>query len=171
MHKHISKLLVLLAICTYLPLASAHAQLSKVCPQVKELGSNQYKNNSPIRAVFGNNGSPITRFALNPTIIFIYGNPAKLGSANVYDSKGNYLTAGIRLSCDAPGKRGSCNSRYKGSERAPNDTRSVRRKAVRNTGSPAIYWRVSSSLCIRVPDAGKCYNVQKRGFCDGRTVS
>jgi len=171
MHNKITKLLILIAVCICIPLTSAHAQLSKVCPQVKELGSNQYKNNSPIRAQNGNNASPITRFALNPTIIFIYGNPAKLGSANVYDGKGNYLTSGIRLGCDAPGKRGSCNSRYKGSERAPNDTRSVRRKAVRNTGSPAIYWRVSSTLCIRVPDAGKCYNVQKRGLCDGRTVS
>ncbi len=151
------------------PLA-AEAQLEKVCPNIQELGPNQYKNNSPIRAQNGNNASPITRFALNPTIIFIRGNPAKLSRANVYDSKGNYLTSGVRLGCDAPG-RGTCNSRFKGSEVSPNDTRSVRRKAIAKTKSPAIYWRVAKNLCIRVPDAGKCYNVQVRELCDGRTIS
>jgi hypothetical protein len=148
----------------------AQAQLSKVCTTIKELGPNQYKNNSPIRAQNGNNASPITRFAENPTIIFIVGNPAQLGSANVYDSNGNYLTSGIRLSCDARG-RGTCNARYKGSERKPNDTRSIRRKAVSKTKSPAIFWRVSSKgLCYRIPDAGKCYNVKSRGLCDGRIL-
>ncbi len=160
----------LVCLATVLLPFAADAQLSKVCKNVQELGANQYKNNSPIRAQNGNNASPITRFALNPTIIFIRGNPAKLARANVYDSQGNYLTSGVRLGCDAPG-RGTCNSRYKGSEVSPNDTRSVRRKAVAKTRSPSIYWRVATNLCIRVPDAGKCYNVQVRGFCDGRIVS
>jgi hypothetical protein len=149
--------------------STSFADLAAVCPTVKELGPNQYKNNSPIRAQNGNNASPITRFALNPTIIFIVGNPATLGRASVYDSAGNYLTSGVRLTCDKRG-RGVCNARYKGSESAPNDTRSIRRKAVKNTKSPSIYWKVSSKLCYRIPDAGKCYNVQKRGLCDGRTV-
>ena len=156
--------------CVALMPFAANADLSKVCKNVQELGPNQYKNNSPIRAQNGNNASPITRFALNPTIIFIRGNPAKLGRANVYDSKGNYLTSGMKLGCDAPG-RGTCNARYKGSEVAPNDTRSVRRKAIAKTRSPSIYWRVATNLCIRVPDAGKCYNVQVRELCDGRTIS
>jgi hypothetical protein len=154
-------------LCAAVAPETATAQLSRVCPNVQELGPNQYKNNSPIRAA--GVGTPIQRFALNPTIIFIRGNPARLSRANVYDSAGNFLTSGQRLGCAAPG-RGTCNSRYKGSEVAPNDTRSVRRRAVANTRSPAIFWRVANNLCIRIPDAGRCYNVQVRGFCDGRVV-
>jgi hypothetical protein len=60
-------------------------------------------------------------------------------------------------------------SRYKASEITCN-TRRVRGKAVRNTQSPTIYWKVSPTVCYEVPDAGKCYNVKKRDFCDGRIV-
>jgi hypothetical protein len=144
-------------------------RFSRVCSQVQELGNNQYKTNSPIRAQFGNNASPIVRFALNPTIIFVVGNPAKLSRALVYDKAGNLLTSGNRLGCDAPG-RGTCNSRYKGFETGGQDTRSIRRKAIQNTRSPEIFWKVSNKMCVRVPDAGRCYNVQVRELCDGRTI-
>lgn len=144
-------------------------RLSKVCDNVQELGPNQYKTNSPVRAQFGNNASPIVRFALNPTLIFVVGNPAQLSRAMVYDKQGNLLTSGVRLGCDAPG-RGVCNARYKGFETGGQDTRSIRQKAMRNTRSPEIFWKVSNKLCVRVPDAGRCYNVQVRELCDGRTI-
>lgn len=144
-------------------------RLSKVCENVDELGENQYKTNSPVRAQFGNNSSPIVRFALNPTLIFVVGNPAKLPRALVYDKSGNLLTSGVKLGCDAPG-RGVCNARYKGFETGGQDTRSIRQKAIKNTGSPEIFWKVANNLCVRVPDAGRCYNVKVRELCDGRTI-
>jgi hypothetical protein len=145
----------------------ANAKLAQLCPTIRELGPQQYKNNSPIRS--GSLSSPITRFALNPTIIFIVGNPAVLSRANMYDSRGNYLTSGVRLSCAKRG-RGECNSRYKGSERGANNVRQVRRRAVKSTGSATVFWKVSPTVCYRIPDVGKCYNVKVRGLCDGRTV-
>lgn len=144
-------------------------RLAKVCPKIVELGENQYKTNSPVRARLGDNSSSITRFALNPTIIFIVGNPAFYPRAIVYDKAGNYLTSGTRLGCDRRG-RGVCNSRYKGSELGGNNTRSVRRTAMQNTGSPEIFWKVSDSTCYRIPDAGRCYNVKIRDLCNGRTL-
>jgi hypothetical protein len=150
----------------------SHANVPAVCGTVKELGVCQYKSNSPERARYGDNSSPITGFNLNPTIIFTNergncGNPAKLGSANIYDSKGGLLCSGAqRLGCDA--RRGTCLARYKADPTTCN-TRNVRRLAIKRTGSPTILWKVASNLCYRVPDAGKCYNVKVRELC-GQTV-
>ena len=146
---------------------SAYADLTSVCGTVKELGACQYKSNSPVRSCSALT-CPIARFALNPTIIFTNevgacGNQAKLGSANIYDKAGNLLCAGAqRLGCAA--KRGTCLSRYKADETACN-TRVVVKKAIRNTGSPEIFWKVAQGTCFRVPDAGKCYNVKAREVC------
>lgn len=167
--KKIVKSGIAIAVACLMSTGVVHADLKSVCTNIQELGPNQYKTNSPIRARNGDNSSGIVRFALNPTIIFIRGNPAKLGRAAVYDKKGNFLTSGMKLGCDAKG-RGVCNSRYKGSESAPNDTRSIRRRAIANTKSPEIFWKVSPNLCIRIADAGRCYNVKKRDFCDGRVI-
>jgi hypothetical protein len=150
------------------PLEETTGDLAEVCPAYRELGNCQYKNNSPIRS--GSLSSPITRFALNPTIIFTNekgycGDQAKLASAAIYDKNGNRLCSrSQRLSCAT--KKGSCLSRYKASEISCN-TRKVRRQALAKTKSPEIYWRVSSKYCIRVPDVGRCYNVKVRDLCSG----
>ena len=167
------KIVLLLASIFSIGAFESSAQIANVCKQVRDLGVCQYKNNSPQRAQFGNNKSPIVSFNLNPTIIFTNergncGNQAKLSSANIYDSKGNLLCSGAqRLGCDA--KRGTCLSRYKADPNKCN-TRNVRRAAVKNTGSPAIYWKVATNVCYKVPDAGKCYNVKVRDLCS-KTIS
>lgn len=157
------------AIAVLLPAFTHAADIKKVCGTIRELGACQYKSNSPVRASSALS-SPITRFALNPTIIFTNevgacGNQAKLSSANIYDKKGNLLCSSTqRLGCAA--KRGTCLARYKADERRC-DTRNVRRKAVKNTGDPSIFWKVASNVCYRVPDAGRCYNVKVRELCAG----
>jgi hypothetical protein len=163
---------VAVGIVSLFGVSAAHADLAARCPEIRDLGPCQYKNNSPIRACSALS-CPISRFALNPTIIFTNdvgrcGDQAKLGTANILDSAGNIVCRGARrLFC--ADNRGTCLSRYKASEITCN-TRRVRGKAVRNTQSPTIYWKVSPTVCYEVPDAGKCYNVKKRDFCDGRIV-
>ena len=140
------------------------AGLSGVCTNVGELGGDQYKSNSPVRSRAGDNSSGIVRFALNPTLIFVSSQRAKFSTANAYDKKGNLLISGAqRLGCDAK-PRGVCFTRYKADESSYN-TAKVRSAAIKNTRSPEIFWRVAPNLCIRVPDAGQCYNVKSRELC------
>ena len=157
-----------LLLCIIFISNTSYADISSVCPNVLPLGGFQYKSNSPVRACSALT-CPIVRFGLNPTIIFTGagGNPARFATARAYDKNGGLLLTAPRLSCAA--KRGTCLSRYKADEVRSN-TRTVRRLAVRRTGSPKIIWKVSSTNCYEVPDIGKCYNVQVRELCDGRII-
>lgn len=158
---------VLMVLCL---VSVASAQLTTVCPTYRELGRDQYKSNTPQRT--GGVGTALVGFTENPSIIFIKTNPAKLGQAKVYDKKGNLLFSAPRLSCASRPKgyfRGECLSRYKANVKNAS-TRVMRRKAIRQTGSPEAFWKVSSTLCVRVMDLGKCYNVKVRGKCDGRIL-
>ena len=152
--------------------APASADLASVCPKIRQLGADQYKSNSPVRSN-SNLTAPIVRFGLNPTIIFVASNPARLATARAYDKKGGLLFTAQRLGCAAKPRsaalRGTCLSRYKADENRAN-TRAMRRLAIRRTGSPEVYWKVASNLCIRVADLGKCYNVKVRELCDGRII-
>jgi hypothetical protein len=151
--------------------ASAQAKKSKlnsVCPKVIELGTWQYKNNSPVRSGSALTSS-IVRFALNPTIIFTgsQGDPTRFDRAKAYDRSGELLLSAPRLTCAA--RKGTCLARYKANE-ATSNTRKMRRLAVKRSGTPEIFWKVSNQVCVRVPDIGQCYNVKKRDLCNGTTI-
>jgi hypothetical protein len=105
--------------------------------------------------------SRIVGFLRNPTIIATQGrNPFTLGSATILNSAGQTIcSSGPRLGCAS--NRGECLARYKFNC----STTSVRQ---RTTGGAFV--RVASGLCIRIPNAGRCYNVKVRDLCDGRTL-
>ncbi|MFM1847414.1 MAG: hypothetical protein RL417_888 [Pseudomonadota bacterium] len=145
----------------------AEAQLSQVCPTVKSINDRkslgvlvQYKNNQVQRT--GGVGTPITFFKRNPTIIETQGKRAfKNSRAKIYDKNGKAIcTSAPRLGCSVT--RGECLSRYKF-----NCSTSKIRRATSNGGA---FVKVSSNLCVNVPNAGKCYNVKVRDLCDGRVL-
>lgn len=144
----------------------AEAQLSAVCPTVFNINERsgigaliQYKNNQVQRT--GGVGTPLAGFLRQPTIISTQGrNPFRLSRATIYDSKGKAIcTSSGRQGCSV--SRGECLARYK----FPCSTTSIRR-ATRE----GAFVKVAEKMCIRVPNAGKCYNVKVRDLCDGRTL-
>lgn len=142
-------------------IVSAEAQvrglsLAQTCPKVQDVGSASgtiYKNSAPVRA----NSSltaPIVYFRKEPTLIF--GRRNFTGSTHtIFDSSGNSLGR-----CPVTSAHGAA-----GRARCTLQTASVRRNAVRNTGSPTVYFKISRSLCVKVEDAGKCYGSAK-GLCN-----
>lgn len=149
-------------------MVSAAAAQFPGCSIIRDLNNDQYKSNSPVRSSSALT-SPIVRFALNPTLIFVASNPATLSRAIAYDNNGGVLFEANKLGC-AFKPRGTCLTRYKASESGVSNTKNARRTAIARTGSPAVIWKVSSTTCIKVLDLGKCYNVKKRELCNG-TVS
>jgi hypothetical protein len=144
----------------------ADAQLSEVCPTVFNLNERssigaliQYKNNQVQRT--GGVGTPLAGFLRQPTIIATQGrSPFTLPRATIYNSAGNIVCkSGPRQGCSA--SRGECLARYK----FPCSTGRVRR-ATRG----GAFVKVAQNMCIRVPSAGKCYNVKVRDLCDGREL-
>jgi len=142
-------------------ITSAEAQvrgltLDQSCPKVLDVGSASgtiYKNSAPVRA----NSSltaPIVYFRKEPTLIF--GRRNFTGSTHtIFDSAGNSLGR-----CPVTSAHGAA-----GRARCTLQTASVRRNAVKNTTSPTVYFKISRSLCVKVPDAGKCYGSVK-GLCN-----
>lgn len=163
---HIKKI-VLLTVAVLGFSLEAEAQLSKVCPTIKDINDRagigaliQYKNNQVQRR--GGVGTPLAGFLRIPTIISTQGrDPFRLGRAAIYDKKGRQIdrSAG-KLGCSV--RRGECLSRYKFSR----STTAIR-QATQNGGA---FVKVSDKLCIKVPNAGRCYNVKVRDLCDGRTL-
>jgi hypothetical protein len=144
----------------------AEAQLSAVCPTVFNLNERsgigaliQYKNNQVQRT--GGVGTPLAGFLRQPTIIATQGrNPFRLSRATIYNSDGKLVcSSGTRQGCSVA--RGECLARYK----FPCSTTAVRR-ATRD----GAFVKVAENMCIRIPNAGKCYNVKVRDLCDGRTL-
>ena len=133
--------------------------LEQFCPKMQQAGSESatiYKNSAPVRANSAIT-APIVGFRKEPTLIFNRKNFS--GSRfRIYDGKGQSLG-----SCPYASARG-----HQGRARCTMQTASLRRKAVRNTGSANVYFKISSSLCVKVPDAGKCYGSSK-GLC-GQTI-
>ncbi len=144
----------------------AEAQLSAVCPTVFNISERsgigaliQYKNNQVQRT--GGVGTPLAGFLRQPTIIATQGrNPFQLSRATIYDIKGKAIcSSSLRQGCSV--SRGECLARYK----FACSTSSLRR-ATRD----GAFVKVGSNMCIRVPNAGKCYNVKVRDLCDGREL-
>jgi hypothetical protein len=144
----------------------AEAQLSAVCPTVYNVNERssigaliQYKNNQVQRT--GGVGTPLAGFLRQPTIIATQGrNPFKLGRATIYDSTGKVVCgSGPRQGCSVT--RGECLARYKFS---------CSTTAIRRATRDGAFVKVASNMCVRIPNAGKCYNVKVRDLCDGRTL-
>jgi hypothetical protein len=144
----------------------AEAQLSSVCPTVYNVNERssigaliQYKNNQVQRT--GGVGSSLTGFLRQPTIIATQGrNPFRLSRATIYDANGKVVCgSGPRLGCSAT--RGECLARYKFSCATTRIRRATRGGA---------FVKVANNMCVRIPNAGKCYNVKVRELCDGRTL-
>lgn len=134
----------------------AHAQTIASCSSVETLPTKNfiYKNSAPLRA--GGPGTPLLGYRKQPTLIM---NKAYTrSSTNVYDSQDNLL-----VTCPWAEAHGHSGGRF----RCTNSTASMRRKAVKNTGSPAVYFVVQSKtkFCAKVPDSGKCYGSVK-GLCN-----
>ena len=130
--------------------------LDQFCPKSLEVGKDSgtiYKNSAPVRA----NSSltaPIVYFRREPTLIF--GRRNFTGSSfTIYDGKGTSLGR-----CPYATAHGA-----QGRARCTMQTTSVRRAAVKNTGSPTVYFKVSSNTCVKIPDAGACYGSVK-GLCN-----
>lgn len=155
------------AVCGIAFAQVAEAQLSAVCPVVKEFSDRasikaliQWKNHQVQRA--GGPGTPLRPPVRQPTIIATQGsNPFKNFRATIYNQAGkNIVTSAPRQGCSVT--RGECLARYK----FPRNTTAIRLA----TSPGGAYVKVANNLCIRIPNPGKCYNVKVRELCDGRTI-
>lgn len=144
----------------------AEAQLSAVCPTVYNLNERssigaliQYKNHQVQRT--GGVGTSLMTPLRQPTIIATQGrNPFQLARANIYDSRGKLVcSSGPRQGCSV--SRGECLARYKFS---------CSTTAVRRATRLGAFVKVANNMCIKIDNAGKCYNVKVRDLCDGRTL-
>lgn len=112
-----------------------------------------YKQNAPLRDAAGN----LTGYRKEITLIM-----------NKPQQRGNTAEVVGNRDADAP-RFGTCpwasaDGHAGGRFRCTLKTVDVRRKAVANTGSPAIRFR-SGRMCVDVPDAGRCYGSTK-GLCN-----
>ena len=134
---------------------AAQAQTIASCTTVESLPSKNfiYKNAAPLRS--GGVGTTLIGFRRQPTLIMnkIY----TRSGTKVYDSQDNLL-----VTCRWADAHGHSGGRF----RCTNSTSLMRRKAVKNTGSPTVYFVTNprTKSCARVPDAGRCYGSVK-GLC------
>ena len=134
---------------------AAQAQTIASCASVESLPSKNfiYKNAAPLRS--GGVGTTLIGFRRQPTLIMnkFY----TRSGTKVYDSQDNLL-----VTCRWADAHGHSGGRF----RCTNSTSLMRRKAVKNTGSPTVYFVTNprTKSCARVPDAGRCYGSVK-GLC------
>ena len=123
------------------------------CQQILDVSDGKifiYKNSAPIRNAAGN----ISGYRIQPTLI-MNRNISSKGNSIVYDSKGSEIGR-----CPWASANGHAGGRY----RCTMPTSSLRNSAINNTGNPKILFKINSSQCVSVPDAGKCYGSVK-GLC------
>lgn len=128
--------------------------LAQICPISQDVGSQSstiYKQSAPLRS--GGVGTPLIGYRKEPTLIYNKRNFSG-GSATIYDSQGNSIVRCPHTSAHGHAGRARCTVQ----------TTTVRRAAVKKTGSPTIYFKVSGRLCVKVADAGRCYGSVK-GLC------
>jgi len=148
--------LVALVLIVGLSFGSAEAQLAKVCQKKATApagGIFIYKQSAPLRA--GGVGSRLIGYRKEPTLI-MNRNVSRRGTAQVYDSKGNTIGR-----CPWASAQGHAGGRY----RCTMQTAALRRTAVRNTGSPRVYFKLTPTTCAEILDAGRCYGSVK-GLCN-----
>ena len=137
---------------------SAEAQLSKYCRTKQTVPSNGkyiYKNSAPLRS--GGPGGTLIGFRREPTLI-MNRNVSKRRSAKILNRRGKQIG-----SCPWASAIGHAGGRF----RCTMQTASLRRKAIKTSGSAQIYFVVNSSkkLCAKITDAGRCYGSVK-GLCN-----
>jgi hypothetical protein len=134
---------------------AAQAQSIASCTTVESLPSKNfiYKNSAPLRS--GGPGTPLIGFRRQPTLIM--NKSYTRSGTKVYDSQDNLL-----VTCPWAEAHGHSGGRF----RCTNSTAIMRRKAMKNTGSPTVYFVTNprTKSCARVPDAGRCYGSVK-GEC------
>lgn len=126
------------------------------CSQVLSVpggGTFIYKNSAPIRS--GGVGTPLVGFRIEPTLI-MNRNVSNRSTSTVYDSRGNVLTR-----CPWATAHGHAGGRM----RCTINTTAMVRQAVRNTGSPTVYFSLTPNSCAKVDHGGKCYGSVK-GRCN-----
>jgi hypothetical protein len=135
---------------------AAQAQTIASCETVEKLPTSNfiYKNAAPLRS--GGPGTPLVGFRKQPTLIMnrFYNRTG----TRIYDSQDNLLAT-----CPWASANGHAGGRF----RCTNSTIQMRRQAIKNTGSPAVFFVTvpRNRTCAYVPDAGRCYGSRK-GFCD-----
>jgi len=154
---------IILALCLPLLALATNAEAARrgvnasdiaACTKVTTLpnGSFIYKNSAPLRS--GGVGTPLVGYRKEPTLIM---NTRLTSSSTViYDSKGTKIG-----SCPWASAHGHAGGRF----RCTMQTSALRRTAVKNTGSPVVYFKTKGTQCVEVPDAGKCYGSVK-GLCN-----
>ena len=111
-----------------------------------------YKNSAPLRS--GGVGTPLVGYRKEPTLIM--NKRYTTSSTTIYDSQGTKIAT-----CPWASAHGHAGGRF----RCSMQTSSLRRTAVKNTGSAAIFFKLKGTQCAEVPDAGKCYGSVK-GLCN-----
>jgi hypothetical protein len=157
--KCIKNVFVIACLCLGVAL-SAEAQvrgltIAKVCPKVQAAGSESstiYKQSAPLRS--GGVGTPLIGYRKEMTLIFNKRNFSG-SSFTVYDSKGGSLIRCPFASAEGHAGRARCTAQTAG----------VRSAAVKNSGSPSVYFKINKNLCVKVPDAGRCVGSVK-GLCN-----
>jgi hypothetical protein len=122
---------------------------------VKKGRSFIYKHSAPMRAGGRTYPAPIVGFRKEPTLIL----NARIGStkgAKILDSKGTTIG-----SCPWAVAHGHSGGRY----RCTMSTSSLRRKAIKSSGKPAIFFTLNKKSCAKVEDAGRCIGSVK-GLCN-----
>lgn len=149
--------LALLSIATCLIVtSSAFAASNSFCKVVLDVRNNGlfiYKNSAPVRSGPAHS-SPIVGFRTEPTLIM--NRVFSRSSITIYDVAGKKI--GSCPWATADGHAG-------GRARCTMQTAALRRQAVKNTKSPTVLFKVSSTTCVSVPDAGRCYGSVK-GLCN-----
>ena len=126
------------------------------CTTVETLPSKNfiYKNAAPLRT--GGVGTPLVGFRKQPTLIM--NKSYTRGATKIYDSQDNLLAT-----CPWAEAHGHAGGRF----RCTNSTIAMKRRAIKNPGSPTVFFMVNprTKLCAEVPDSGKCYGSVK-GLCN-----
>lgn len=155
MKKHTLALYSLIASVAFAVVANAQTPIAS-CTTVEKLPSKDfiYKNAAPLRS--GGPGTPLVGFRKQPTLIM--NKSYTRGSTKIYDSQDNLLAT-----CPWAEAHGHAGGRF----RCINSTIAMKRRAIKNTGSPTVYFLVNprKKLCAEVPDSGKCYGSVK-GLCN-----
>jgi hypothetical protein len=154
MKKCILVLCSTIASLSFAALANAQTPIAS-CTTVETLPSKNfiYKNAAPLRA--GGPGTTLVGFRKQPTLIM--NKSYTRGATKIYDSQDNLLAT-----CPWAEAHGHAGGRF----RCTNSTIAMKRRAIKNTGSPTVYFVVNprTKLCAEVPDSGKCYGSVK-GLC------
>lgn len=126
------------------------------CPNIVSVPSSGrfvYKQSAPLRS--GGPGTPLIGYRKEPTLIMSRRSDCTVGTFKVYDKDGTRLFNCPKASAHDFACRARCTKQ----------TASARRMAVRNTGSPKIRFKLNSTTCAEVTDAGRCYGSSK-GLCN-----